>query len=155
MTRFGSLVPIDAYGEPVGRFVGVVLVDERGWLLLQERDEHATIDPEHWGLPGGHVDDGESFEAAAQRELAEETGVVLDGDELRFWREYEVFHEAYGSWDRMQVFAARCALVDDDIVVGEGRQIVFVDLDDALALPLTASSTRIVPDWIAARDRPV
>ena len=142
------------YGAAVGRFVGVVLVDDHGQLLLQERDEHATIDPERWGLPGGHVDDGESFAAAARRELAEETGVRLGPDELRFWREYQVFHEAYGSWDRMQVFAARCSLTDADIVVGEGRRIVFVAPDRALDLPLTASSSRIVPDWFDAGDGP-
>ena len=58
------------------RFSGVVLVDRRGWVLLQERDEHARIDPDCWGLVGGHVDPGEDVEAAAYRELAEETEIV-------------------------------------------------------------------------------
>ena len=41
------------------RFASVLLVDRRGWLLLQERDEHPVIDPEKWGFVGGHVEDGE------------------------------------------------------------------------------------------------
>ena len=139
----------------MGRFVGVLLLDAAGRVLLQERDERATIDPERWGLPGGHVDDGETFAAAAARELAEETGVVLGADGLRFWREFAVYHEAYDSHDRMQVFAARCDLTDADIVVGEGRQIVFVAFADALAHPLTASSTAILPAWQAADDHPI
>ena len=49
------------------RFAGVILVDRRGWILLQERDEHPRIDPETWGLAGGHVEDGEDFETAAYR----------------------------------------------------------------------------------------
>ena len=60
------------------RFASVVLVDSRGWVLLQERDEHPAIDPEKWGFVGGHLDAGEDFLAGAYRELAEETGIRLD-----------------------------------------------------------------------------
>ena len=35
------------------RFSGVLLVDRKGWILLQERDEHPVIDPDCWGLVGG------------------------------------------------------------------------------------------------------
>lgn len=139
----------------MGRFVGVLVVDRRGRVLLQERDERAVIDPERWGLPGGHVDEGESFAAAARRELAEETGIDVDPAALPFWREFEVFHEAYDSWDRMQVFATPVDLDDDDIVVGEGRRIVFHAPEDALARPLTNSSATILPAWFSADDRPI
>lgn len=138
----------------MGRFVGMLVLDRHGRILLQERDERAVIDPERWGLPGGHVDHDEAFTTAAHRELAEETGIDLGPDGLAFWREFEVFHEAYDSWDRMQVFAAVVDLTDADIVVGEGRQILFVTPERALELPLTASSTTIVPAWAAAADRP-
>lgn len=43
-----------------------VLLIERGWPPYEGR----------LALPGGHVDGGEDFEAAAQRELLEETGVT-------------------------------------------------------------------------------
>lgn len=133
------------------RFAGVLLVDDRGWLLLQERDEHPAIDPECWGLPGGHVEPGEGFEAGAYRELAEETAVQLASGELELWREYSVFHEVYDSWDRMQVFVARRDLTDADIVVGEGRRIVFVDPHRVPDLPLTSSASQIVPEFLDSR----
>lgn len=117
-------------------------------MLLQERDEHPVIDPEKWGLAGGHVEDGESYEAAAYRELAEETGVRLAPGALRLWREIEIFHEAYGTLDTAQVWYAGVDLTDADIVLGEGRQIVFLAPEVARSLDHTASAARIVPEFL-------
>lgn len=138
-------------GAPVSRhsFAGVLLVDRRGWIMLQERDEHPVIDPEKWGLAGGHLDPGEDFATAAYRELAEETGVVLPAGGLAFWREFVVDHtEAYGTHDRMQVFAAATDLTDADIVCREGRQIVFVEPAVARTLDLTHAAVDIVPAFL-------
>jgi 8-oxo-dGTP diphosphatase len=129
-------------------FSAVILVDGRGWLLLQERDEHAPIDPERWGLPGGHVEEGEAFEAAAYRELAEETGLALAAGGLELWRDIEVFHAVHDSLDRVQVFVARMEATDADIVVGEGRQIVFVEPAIARDLDLTTAASMIVPEFL-------
>lgn len=129
-------------------FASVVLVDRRGWVLLQERDEHPVIDPEKWGLVGGHVEDGEDVEAAAHRELLEETGVRLPPGALRPWRAIEVFHTAYGTDDRMHVYAATTGLTDADIVCGEGRRIVFVEPSAARLLDLTASASIAVPGFL-------
>lgn len=131
------------------RFAGVILVDRRGWILLQERDEHPRIDPEKWGLAGGHVEPGEDFEPAAHRELEEETGVRLPANGLQLFDEFVVDHrEAYGTWDLMQVFVATTDLTDDDIDCREGRQIVFVAPDVARALDLSAAATDIVPAFL-------
>ncbi|GAB6984970.1 NUDIX domain-containing protein [Nocardioides pyridinolyticus] len=132
------------------RFASVLLVDRRGRVLLQERDEHPVIDPEKWGLVGGHVEDGEEYEPAAYRELAEETGIELAAGTLRLFRELEVFHEAYGTLDAMQVWYAGTELTDDDVVVGEGRRIVFVEPRAARALDLTASAAIVVPAFLDA-----
>ena len=128
------------------QFAGVVLVDRAGRILLQERDEHPRIDPEKWGLAGGHVEPGEDFETAAYRELEEETGVRLAPGDLELFGEFTVDHrEAYGTWDRMQAFVAATDLTDADIECHEGRQIVFVDPDLARGLDLTAGAADIVP----------
>jgi 8-oxo-dGTP pyrophosphatase MutT (NUDIX family) len=140
-----------ARGEPQRCFAGVVLVDRRGWVLLQERDEHPRIDPEKWGLSGGHLEAGETFETGAQRELEEETGVRLDVTELELYGEFMVDHRhAYGTWDRMQVYVAATTLTDADIECHEGRRIVFVDPGEALALDLTAGAAMILPAFLAS-----
>lgn len=128
------------------RFAGIVLVDREGRILLQERDEHPRIDPEKWGLAGGHVEPGEDFATAAYRELEEETGVALAPGTLDLLGEFVVDHrDAYGTWDVMQVFVAATDLTDADIDCREGRQIVFVEPDVARRLDLTAAAVDIVP----------
>jgi 8-oxo-dGTP pyrophosphatase MutT (NUDIX family) len=131
------------------RFAGVVLVDRNGSILLQERDEHPRIDPEKWGLAGGHVEPGEDFETAAYRELEEETGVRLAPGTLTPFGEFVVDHrQAYGSWDLMAVFVAATDLTDEEIECHEGRQIVFVEPATARDLPLSKGATDIVPAFL-------
>lgn len=130
------------------RFSSILLVDRRGWLLLQERDERPVIDPEKWGLVGGHVEDGEDFEPAAYRELAEETGIELPPGTLQLFREIEVFHEGYGTLDTAQVWYAASDRTDADVVASEGRQIVFVEPGRARRLDLSASASVVVPAFL-------
>src|SRR3954452_4475464 len=125
----------------------VLLVDPRGWLLLQERDEGAPRAPNQWGMVGGHVEDGEAFEPAAYRELAEETGLALPPGTLRLWRDTEYTYPD-GHHGRYHVYAAPVDVTDADIVVGEGRQIVFVDPVVVPALDLAPSSRHFLPEFL-------
>lgn len=133
-------------------FASVILVDRRGWLLLQERDEHPVIDPELWSLPGGHVEPGEAVLDAAHRELAEETGLRPAPGALRRWRTFEVFHEAYGSTDRVHVHLAATQATDADVVCGEGRRIVFVEPRTALLLDLSSLARAALPALLTSAE---
>lgn len=126
----------------------VLLVDAEGGVLLQERDERAPIDPDRWGLAGGHLEPGEDPEQGTLRELAEETEVRLATGALEHLETLRVFHPHYGSLDRVHVFAARVDLTDDDIRCHEGRQIVFVPPDRARDLDLTMSGAVAVPSFL-------
>lgn len=130
-------------------FAGVILVDRRGWILMQERDEHPRIDPDCWGLSGGHLEPGEEPREGALRELEEETGVRLTPGQVHEVGAFAVDHRAsYGTWDRMWVYAAAVDLTDDDIDCREGRQIVFVDPATVAGLRLTKGAESIVPAFL-------
>lgn len=54
--------------------VGVIIVNPLGQILLGKRcGSHAPF----WSIPGGHLEAGETFEQCAQREIAEETGLLI------------------------------------------------------------------------------
>ena len=137
------------FGRPEPHAFGcVMLVDDAGRVLLQERDEHAPIDPDRWGLSGGHLEPGEDPETGAYRELEEETGVRLERGTLEPFDVLDVFHPNYGSVDRVHVYVARVDLTDDDIECHEGRQIVFVEPDRARRLDLTMTGVLAVPVFL-------
>lgn len=49
----------------------VIMINEENEILLQKRHDG------NWGLPGGLMDLGESFEQVAKREVFEETGLTI------------------------------------------------------------------------------
>lgn len=131
------------------RFSVIVLVDRRGWLLLQERDEHAPTAPDKWSLVGGHVEDGESFEPAAYRELAEETGIHwTSGLTLAFDGILPLEGSDIGG--HFSLWVGATDLGDDDIVLGEGRQIVFVDPAALADLDLARTAAALLPMFLAS-----
>lgn len=135
--------------------VGVFLVDARGRVLLQERDEHAPVAPEQWGIVGGHVEPGEDRAAAMRRELLEETGLRLDADRLAVWYDGHATVEpkaSPGLVNRWQIWVGRADVTDDDITCGEGRQIVFVDPADLGGLDLAAATAYFLPRFLASAD---
>jgi 8-oxo-dGTP diphosphatase len=128
----------------------ILLVDSDGRLLLQERDEHAPLAPDKWAMVGGHVEEGEDFETAAYRELEEETGLRLAPRELRLWRDELFRYSEHPEPSRYQVWCAPTRHTDDDVVVGEGRQIVFVEPEQVLALDRSESCVHFTTRFLAS-----
>jgi len=62
--------------------VDVLLITDDDELLLISRAKPPFL--ERFVLPGGHVEQRESFRHAASRELQEETGITMAGESLHY-----------------------------------------------------------------------
>jgi len=91
---FSSVADVEAFRElqqqlaaTNGQGVSAILVNQDGEVLMQHRDNNPRIRyPNHWALFGGSIEDGESSQAAARREILEETGYNIEN--LGLFREF-------------------------------------------------------------------
>jgi ADP-ribose pyrophosphatase YjhB (NUDIX family) len=104
---------------PVRLAARVVLLDPDDRVLLMRYDD-APPEGSHWATPGGGLDPGEEYPAAALRELAEETG----------WTDIALLHEVKRH-SRVITFADRTVVQNERLYLARtehpGRQIRGVD----------------------------
>jgi 8-oxo-dGTP pyrophosphatase MutT (NUDIX family) len=78
-----------------------ICVDEKNRILLIKRAPGSETGAGKWDIPGGHVDeDDSSLEAAAQRELFEETNIFYPESDLIYvgrndWKGDKVYYYAF------------------------------------------------------------
>ncbi len=79
---------IQQNAKPLFRAVGCICIFEGNILLLQRVLDKSY--PGYWGIPSGKIKDNESPVKAMVRELFEETGILLSGDNLKEINTYHI-----------------------------------------------------------------
>ena len=104
---------------PVRLAARVILLDPDDRVLLMRYDD-TPPEGRHWATPGGGLDPGEEYPAAALRELAEETG----------WTDITLLHEVKRH-SRVITFANRTIVQNERLYLARtahpSRQIRGVD----------------------------
>ena len=156
-----SSTPSDFTNAPRPIVATIAAVFQDGKVLLVRRANPPDVG--HWGFPGGKVDRGERIEAAAVRELMEETG--LEGEALEVFTAVDVFdHAEDGSLRQHYVLVAvLCRRISGTPVAGddalEARWFDLEELEDAsLALSLDVAdvarqAAHLARDYAGDRNR--
>ena len=98
-----------------------------------------------WSLPGGHIEPGESAAAAAQRELAEETGVTAELVGLVDILDI-ITHDEHGTLTAHYLLAVFCGrwLSGEPVPASDSRAARFVALDGLGSYRLTPGAEAMI-----------
>ena len=97
-----------------------ICVDKNSRILLIKRSEESRTGAGKWDIPGGHVDeDDRSLEAAAQRELFEETNI--------FYPENGLIYVGRHDWEGDKVYYYAFPYNRDKITLHPNPQTGFVE----------------------------
>lgn len=91
---------------------GVLIFNEKNEVLLQQR-----TDNKKWGLPGGSMELGETFEETARREALEEVNLKVDKLEIFNVYSGEDLHYIYPNGH--EVYIATCIYICKNSFTGE------------------------------------
>ncbi|MEW5941833.1 MAG: NUDIX domain-containing protein [Chloroflexota bacterium] len=130
---------------PDPQTVAIILQNERSEVLLQLRDNNPNIAfANSWTLPGGVVETNETPEQAAERELAEETGIHL---ELSPWKVYKRKPQNRKFTIEQHIYTGKTRLEVSEMTLGEGQALKFFGRKELTALSIAYDFDKLLEEF--------
>jgi 8-oxo-dGTP diphosphatase len=123
--------------------VAVIIENAQGEILMLLRDDKPNIScPNHWSLAGGKVENGETPEFAAHRELLEEIGVDLD---LTLWKRYDRQHPS--AIADQYIYLGKFDLPLESLTLGEGQDMRFFNPHEVKNLKMAFEFDTVLEEY--------
>jgi ADP-ribose pyrophosphatase YjhB (NUDIX family)/predicted enzyme related to lactoylglutathione lyase len=130
------------YPEPT---VGALIFDPAGRLFLLRSHKWTG----RFVVPGGHVELGETLEAALRREVAEETGLTISDIHFIAVQEF-VYDPAFWRPRHFIFFDYACRTGETEVRLNdEAQEYVWVTVEEALALPIEPYTDKAIRTYLA------
>ncbi len=126
--------------------VAIIIKNPEGKVLLQLRENKPDVPfANHWTLPGGKVEVGETPLQAAVRELKEETDLDT---QLLFWKTYDRFGKNNLQIEQ-HVFIGETNIPVEGILLGEGAELRFIAEKDIQSLQIAYEFDKLIKDYFS------
>jgi isopentenyl-diphosphate Delta-isomerase len=140
----------------IHRAVMFFVFDDEGRVLVNQRSESKELYPGYWSIAfGGHVLSGESYDAAARREVLEETGLSAPARQIAGFQKYTADER-----ENVKVYAVTAdrepALFPEEIA--QGQFVSVAEINEMLSrfdfLPETPALLKILIEHTSRRESP-
>lgn len=128
----------------VRKFVGVILVNSEGNVLLQLRPRNEIDYPSHWTLPGGRVEENETVDEALRREINEELGIDL----VRYRLFTRVREREGNSTVERYIYWSNLDKKTEDLALGEGIALQYFSEAEITSLKIAFNLKGIIESFL-------
>lgn len=129
------------YPEPT---CGALIFNTKGKIFLMKSHKWRN----KYVIPGGHIEFGEKIEDALKREIKEETGMDIYDIEFICFQEF-ICGQEYWKKKHFIFLDFVCKTNSTKVKLNsEGQEFVWVDLKEALKLPIEPYSRKVIEEYL-------